>query len=890
MPETRKIDDKVNIPFILGEETRPKIERFGMEDHSVNIKDSIFYKQYCIALSGIAELVAYNNECVTKCNKIYSHSNIFIFTGERGAGKTSCMSTVRELLCEDSYKRLCYEDIVIESEGENRLKELLQKTAFHSLETIDPIFFDNQRNILDLFMGNLFKSFREFEDHNRTSLSNNVSRNELLNSFSEAKRNLSILSKEKGLSVFDDLEQLCDLAASINFKNSLGKLVRDYIRYVYGDWHQLILCIDDIDLNMSEGYEMIEQIRKYMNMPGLVILMSVKIDQLANVIRIKYHKDFSPLLALKQEDFEDRKRYDEIISEMVEKYISKLFPLSHRIQLPSVSNLLDQNMEIFRYDNSNDNKPVRIGGLKSLKDGMPRLIYRKTRQLIFNTTREISYIIPRNLRELLNLIHLLYSMKDVGNHKEAIPNLLRYKDYFYNVWCTNNLDEDGLRFMRELFHIINADIINQIIIKFLKRRFPVLGKLKGATGDKDNSIRELGNIIDEENIMYNISLGDVLACLDWLYKICEKEKDLKLLFAIKTFYSISLYEKFRSNDEIKEEEENLIKSEKEIVNRAPLTNNATSYGDILNGNLFNSEYLNVAPYENGTVSRCRRIINNTNLQELIGFVKGENAQLSFYPDITPDDRDMIRKIVDFFILTTSFVVSSKVYDENKTRSFLSYNHRKEQDIYYDKEITSTRKYVCFDILSIFYNLLDVTKAYKRYGILIENKKECILSDSLKTAIENRAKNRYGKADPKELEQSIKRDEANEARLLSITHSSPLYNEILKKVDIRENTNDEIPLYKKEKVLLYRLNLRNVELLDQISYTLQKNRPDGNSNSIPLVKKIFDNLSGYAIRTYNHHDIEFEFFGAISEFLKELGKNEHCKEVFNKIYTEAPKES
>lgn len=890
MSETQKnIDNRVVIPFILGEETRPKIEKFGDNEYSVNIKQSIFYEQYCIALSGVAELVAYNNACDTDNDKVYSHSNIFIFTGERGSGKTSCMCTVRELLCNNSYKQLCYKDIALKSREDDGLKQLLMDTTFHNLETIDPIFFDNQRNILDMFMGNLFKSFQEYEYDKKTS-NDTVSRNELLNSFSEAKRNLSILNQEKGLSVFDDLEQLCDLAASINFKKSLEKLVKDYIKYICDGKHQLILCIDDIDLNMSEGYELVDQIRKYLNIPGLIILMSVKIVQLSNVIRIKYYKDFSPLLTLKKQCNEEQKKYEEIIDEIVEKYISKLFPLSHRIQIPSVANLLNRNVEVFRHDNTRK-QPVSIEVLEPLKDGIPRLIYRKTRQLIYNTTREISFIIPRNLRELLNLIHLLYSMKDARNHKEAMPNLLRYKDYFYDVWCTNNLDEDGLKFMRELFKIINADIINQIIIQFLKRRFPVLGGLKDKAGDKNRCIKELENIIDAENIVYNISLGDVLVCLDWLYKKSEKEKDLKLLFAIKTFYSIFLYEMFRNNDEIKEEEEKRKKSEEEIVNRAPLTNNATSYGDILNGNFFNSEYLDVAPYENGIVSRCRRIISNTYLQKLMGFVEGKLEKLDdIAADISREDANL-KKIIDFFIFTTSFVISSKVYDENNTKPFLSYNYRKEQDIYYDKEITSSRKYVCFDILSIFYNLLDMEKTYKRYGISIDDKKECTLEHSLKETIKKRIEERHNKDEEsqEELENRIKRAEANEVKLQAITNRSPLYKAILEKVNIGEKMNEEVPLYKKEKVLLYRLNLRNVELLDQISYSLQKNRPDGSSDSIALVKKIFDNLSVYTIKTYNHHDIGFEFFGAVSEFLKEVGSDDRYKEIFNKIYTETSKE-
>ena len=41
--------------FILGEETRPKIEIFTQEDSDITVKNSIFYKQYRQILSAIAE-------------------------------------------------------------------------------------------------------------------------------------------------------------------------------------------------------------------------------------------------------------------------------------------------------------------------------------------------------------------------------------------------------------------------------------------------------------------------------------------------------------------------------------------------------------------------------------------------------------------------------------------------------------------------------------------------------------------------------------------------------------------------------------------------------------------------------------------------------------------
>lgn len=88
--------------FILGEETRPKIEIFTQEDSDITVKNSIFYKQYRQILSAIAEHLLLCKEG-EKQDAIYSSwefpNNIFVFAGERGSGKTSCMLTARELLC-----------------------------------------------------------------------------------------------------------------------------------------------------------------------------------------------------------------------------------------------------------------------------------------------------------------------------------------------------------------------------------------------------------------------------------------------------------------------------------------------------------------------------------------------------------------------------------------------------------------------------------------------------------------------------------------------------------------------------------------------------------------------------------------------------------------------
>lgn len=891
--------------FILGEETRPKIEIFTKKNRDVTVKNSIFYKQYRQVLSAIAEHLLLCNRNGDPEN-LYSSwefpNNIFVFAGERGSGKTSCMLTARELLCMPEYDSEAVLEKLFDVEdssengntGEEKSKNsdkirkkkeelaiyenVLKKTSFYRCEVIDPLFFDSNHNILELFVGTLFRDLKKKKEEDPQYRNDGKS---LLSRFADIKRIFPLLGKRPEFSDFDDLEQLKDLSASLDLKEAIRKLVQDYLKYVYEDEKgKLVLCIDDIDLDMKDGYGLVECIRRYLNMPELVILMAVKLEQLGNVIRIKYTKDFRPLLERYEKEAEKENlrvedNYNEVVNHIVERYVTKLLPLNQRIIMPSVQDLFDKDIQIFRKQGIEIKK---VATLSPMKNGILEEIYKKTRLLFYNTKSQVNYIVPRNLREFCNLLHLLYNLDDVESHEGALPNIVHFKEYFYSVWCTNNLDKDGLFIMQKLRDMLDYGLMNQTVIKHLKRRFEVLRKIENGSEIRDNrlsnnSMRELQNILDEENVMYNISLGDVLACLDWLGKVSYKEYDLKLLFAIKTFYTFALYETFRKQEDTVEEKNKL--SQREVINKEVLTNNETVYGDIVSGNFLNSEYLNVVPYEKGTISRCRRVIDNGKIKELIKYISGEEleteAEREYYANL---DGVFLRKIVEFFLLTTSFVVEPKDKDSNAAFS----QYRKRNEVYYEKEITQSRIFICFDILSVFYNLLDVFTCYSRF-------EKSILKDGKKVK----------DGELKELKESMLSDK------VILAEKCPLYVEILNDIVKSES----IPIaedgtYNCEAAntkLVYKVCLRNIDLLEQISYRLQRKRPDKSNDNIQLFRKMFDNLAEITISTYQNDkgiqaDIKYKFFDAIKRFLDELSKrgNERYKEIFDRIYTDFSKET
>ncbi len=915
-----------SIRFILGEESKPRIELFKKNEYTV--ENSIFYEQYKLALLRISDFISNTeDEVVNRSDSNIGqlhYNNIFVFTGERGSGKTSCMLTINDLLIKGKYEEQFKNKNGENTESEEEKEKIagLRDTTFIGCEIIDPAFFDQQHNILEILIGTLFKRFKDNEQNKTGKLTragsirgdDELKKERLLKDFQHAKKDLSALTRyNSSIESGDSMQELLDLAAATNFKENIDNLIRSYLKYENGSspkGSRLVLCIDDIDLNMSNAYTMVEQIRKYLNTPELIILMAIKMEQLANVIRINYYNDFSILLKKQENKSESKGRadYENVINTMVERYLIKLLPLNQRIYLPDTDNIYQRDILIYKKEKDGELEEKET--LAPLRNDLLKLIYTKLRMLFFNTSRQTSYIVPTNLRELRNLIHMLYNLEDASDHKTAQKNLFFFKQYFINTWCMNNLDDNGQYILENMWEITSANTLNLTVLQLLKSRFSELSEISimatederkrnteadarnaaigtnarnvdteaksvSAVGNIKNMEPEIKNVIANGNIMYNISLGDVLACIDWLDKTCYDDKDLKLLFAIKTFYSMKLYESFRYKNDLADEE---IALRHEIINKNNLTGNQTAYGDIINGNFLNASYLDVAPYESSVQTlRVRRGINCEIVNNLLKFhsttsnernkeplrkifsllytekkkendnIISENKADTLIEIIENDSENLISPMIEFFMLTTSYVIDS---GENTN------NYRSKRRVYYNTDVYWNRKSVCFDILSIFYNLLDVPKTYSRYK-----------NYNTDTLDWHKDKGERGE------------------------NELSLYQSILKKLS--SNTRKTSKPKKKfipEEELKYKISFRNIEILEQISYLLQRNRPEGESNNLKVIKAVFDNLSKYDIPIYPKDSIKYDFFSAVSDLLSRIDNaGDGYKDLFDFIFGENKQE-
>lgn len=113
-----------------------------------DLQNSLFADQYQTALRAIdyylLNLKPIENEEIGDDIA----NNIFAITGDRGSGKTSCMLSLTKLLC---------------NENANSLKTLenIKKYNFIAMEIIDPTYFDDRHNIVEIFVAKLYAMYKE---------------------------------------------------------------------------------------------------------------------------------------------------------------------------------------------------------------------------------------------------------------------------------------------------------------------------------------------------------------------------------------------------------------------------------------------------------------------------------------------------------------------------------------------------------------------------------------------------------------------------------------------------------------------------------------------------------------------------------------------------------
>ena len=641
------------LKFNLNQDNRPLREDITFS----SIEKSPFKEQYLKSLSEIETYLAtLGDEMVDK--DIDYTNNIFAFIGNRGSGKTSCMITIGGFLAKTKGNR---------SEFKQDYPKL-SDTNFYSLDLIDPSYFDSKHNILSLFLAKLYSAFQKVTKNNNDIKESR--KMEFLASLSKAQKHAHLLVDEKQESLITNrVEELECLSAAVDLKDDIRELVENFLDCLGKQYQILLLRIDDIDLNAKEAGVMAELVRKYFIIPNVMVLMALKMDQLETI----KSNEFSDSFNLEKDSAH--------VLEMSERYLTKLFPHSQRVYMPDIEDLLNRKLILKSGD--------KICEYPSVQQCVPELIFKKTRYLFYNSSVHASYIVPRNLRDLRQIIKLLWNMEDYTEHidenfhitQKGKYNQAVFKKYLSEIWINNNLSIDHQKIARHILSIEELMRLNSYVVKEIGREISTRVMVKVCT--------------DEDNSSYNISLGDVLGVIEYKYKSTNDEEEQKFLFFIKTVYSLRLFETYNKITDIKkippvvlDKQQTALPTEEEILRKGQYST-IEDFDKIVAGSFLNVQFQPLLPPDLSLDNRTIVGREFLNLMNLCATDFGKAAKTNNV------------RLLEFFMLAIS---------HNKS---LDLDYRKKDFAVYDAPIDLTDDLI-FDLGSFFFNMTRLRKCYERF--------------------------------------------------------------------------------------------------------------------------------------------------------------------------------
>ncbi len=532
------------LTYIVGDETKPKIDNIKKDSYNSYFAFEVYEKAFKLIDVIVKDISApLTNQKQNKDLDIDPHrakNNIVAFIGGRGTGKTSSMLSVYNLLLNKN------ED---DAPGSIKVHSYFNK-KITGLKVIDPTYFEANSNILEIIIAQMFANFKRRATHpnNYDDYDRLEDRNKVVKAFQKVKESLESIGNGSKREINDSIESLSILAGGIGLKGAMTQLISLYLNYMKSDI--LAIAIDDIDLQTQHAYKMVEQIRRYFIIPNVVILMGMKMELLTDIVKQSIQAEYKDLISVN--------KMTDTLENMAGRYLSKLIPYNHRIILSEMDDRYSTKLQIIEKEGGN---PVVEFG--SINEGILRLIFSKARYMFYDSDIKSSLIVPRNLRDILSLVAMLYDMEGPGDcstidasnlsneEKERHDRILDqnrtiFRNYFIQTWCSDNLPANMYMFIRDLWGI-EPLAVNKEIINFISN---LLKDEKDKTG---HSTYIESSIDYPANKEYNVSFSDMYYMLD---RVSSRNiQHIKLfIFAIKTIYSMMLckYEKiYETEDDIK---------------------------------------------------------------------------------------------------------------------------------------------------------------------------------------------------------------------------------------------------------------------------------------------------------------------------------------------------
>lgn len=279
-------------------------------------------------------------ERTKKENSFYRYKeekeNIIAFLGERGSGKTTAMEEfcrILETLSGQKEYRWWLEHAIPEENTRTELEN--QKYSFHVFQRIDVSMLENKEDLFELIMSNLFAFFKERKRCSCCGAGKSGKDDaEIVELFDQILRGYyAIRDSREDEYVESYITKIQYVYNGLDLRRQIEKLISRIFKSEEEckRQHYLVIVLDDLDLNIEHGFEMLKQVQKYFSNPYMIVLFSADYNQLNEICWVHFMKAFSGETShVIEEAIGQRSR------KLGQDYIGKALPISKRLHMPEL--------------------------------------------------------------------------------------------------------------------------------------------------------------------------------------------------------------------------------------------------------------------------------------------------------------------------------------------------------------------------------------------------------------------------------------------------------------------------------------------------------------------------------------------------------------------------
>ena len=500
-----------------------------------------------------------NGDAYALENLLFGYSgNIIAFAAPRGGGKTATMLSFSQILSEGFRKGSVNSDVDnsflndMKCGQEEQPDAWMARCCFLPLTPVAPAVLEGEQNILNVVWSRLYRYAERLLSEHRSDRIKEAQKNEIRRSLRKVLSGIKgIKEPEKKFS--GDLASMQDVCDGLSLSRHFHVLVQNILKLAVGEQdindRYLVIQLDDADSKMQRVYEVLEDVRKYLMIPNLVILMSVDQNCMSDVVFQDNLNCFPDLIKI------DPVRLSQDLSRISNKYIDKLIPPTHMIQLPLLHQIVIQWGDMLRLQYvDQDNKHVYgwiEKGELELETAILMLIYRKTGILFVKPGHYLHNMVPRTLRGFGQFLTHLDSMPDIPEldfskftsveaYAEAILrqsemaaiNQRRFEDYFKHRWINVKIANlEDLDFLRKFADSVSANRV-RLAVNHLCRRY-------GKSFENNKPQYFVDKKIDLKDIKNREDLDQLMWEIDQIHRT---EADFMLMFALRTMFTLDSHQ------------------------------------------------------------------------------------------------------------------------------------------------------------------------------------------------------------------------------------------------------------------------------------------------------------------------------------------------------------